>query len=386
MVGDARAFLRFNKEEIFKDLLAVEGHLRNVKPGYKSQDLACIAKHLADAEGHADEAISHAAELGDDEASRKFRELRDRLRDLRRDLQESKISLEEAIRRVREVRRYFEGFNPEFDVSKCRACGEVEEVLAKLKIPLTSLRDLEEEVAHKMLEHLASKYGVPKPEIRFIDECPTEPVKFGLYSREGDKHVITLCRGGLSAHVLAHEFKHYLDSLAGRPLSEEEAESFAFEEANGNSRGKALYSEARYKILGERMAWREIGLIYGSQHLAKGVDRALGELDRFAGKATAAVQERPSTWVVAGLSIGLPLLLAFKKIKGPLDKLLAIVGGYLSTKIWDYIEEYMAGGGGATYSPVSYVPATPVAPVAPAEKPVEAEKPVTERVHAERVY
>ncbi|MFN3330493.1 MAG: hypothetical protein ACK419_06170, partial [Pyrinomonadaceae bacterium] len=135
MVGDAKSFLLWNKDEIFKNLIAIEGHLRNVKPEFKSQDLSCLVKHAADIEQHADEAVSHAAELGMDDLSAKFRELRDRIRDYRRTLQQSNLPVEENIRRIREIRRFFESFNPEYDISKCKACGNIEEILSKLKIP-----------------------------------------------------------------------------------------------------------------------------------------------------------------------------------------------------------------------------------------------------------
>lgn len=117
-------YLRYNKDEIFKNLIATEGHFRNEKTTEKGTDgfLNCAVKHLADAEGHIDEAISHTAATNDTEASNKFRVLRDKTRNFRHDLQEGKVSPTVGIERTRDIRREFESFNPEFDISKCKAC------------------------------------------------------------------------------------------------------------------------------------------------------------------------------------------------------------------------------------------------------------------------
>ena len=261
MAGDAAAFLRWNKEELFKALLAAEGHLRAAGPG--TQDLSCVVKHLAEAESHADEAVSHAAELGDDLASSRFRGLRDAARDLRRAVQGGSVPLEEAIRRVRALRRALEEAAPEFDVSRCRACGEAAASLAAL-----------------------------------------------------------------------------LEGLGG----------------------KALKSGGRHSAAGGSLAtWREVGVIYGACHLAKGLARGLDELDRYLGRSGAPPHERPSAWINVGLGVALPVVAAALKVKEPWSTLMVVAGAHLSTKLWDYVEEYVAAGA------ARYVPASPpVVPAAPA--------------------
>jgi len=72
LTGKEDYFLNFNRDEIFKGIVAVEGHFRNVKPGFEAGDLACIVKHLADVEGHCDEAISHSLIAEGKETSSKF--------------------------------------------------------------------------------------------------------------------------------------------------------------------------------------------------------------------------------------------------------------------------------------------------------------------------
>jgi hypothetical protein len=362
MVGDPRFFLKYNKEEIFKNLIQAEGHLRNMRPGLQSQDLSCVVKHLADAEAHADEAISHAAELGDDEASRKFMELRDMLREFRRRIQEEPPSMQEAIRQIRKLRAYYESFNPEFDISKCKVCG-IEEIIKGHN----ELQAIEEEMADRILEHLSRKYNVPKPKLRLLDHCPSrEPVTFGLYKNEGEDHEIFLCRGGLSMHVLLHEFGHYLGRLKGSPMSEEEAEAFALKEMAHHRNEKLLYTRHHST---NSMAWATTGIIVGGQHVAKGLERSFKEVDRMAGRATSPPLQRPSTWINALGGIALVLIPRFVRVGERLDLFLTALGGHLTTQLWDVVEEAMAtggGGGGGAAAAAAFVPATPVATTPPA--------------------
>lgn len=85
-----------------------------------------------------------------------------------------------------------------------------------------------------------------------------------------------------------------------------------------------------------------------------------------AGKQAAAVLERPSTWITVAGTFGLPALAVFGKLRDPWDKLAILIGGYISTGLWDIVEEAAAAAGGATavYTPrstPSYTP--PAAPV-----------------------
>ena len=122
--GKEAYYLKFNKDEIFKNLIATEGHFRNVKKTGLDREgfLNCAVKHLADAEGHLDEAISHSIVAETEESSKKFRELRNKVQNFRHSLQGGKVSPEAGIKLVREIRHEFEDFNPEYDISKCEAC------------------------------------------------------------------------------------------------------------------------------------------------------------------------------------------------------------------------------------------------------------------------
>ena len=128
--GKEKYYLRFNKAEIFKNLISAEEHFRNIeltgidREGY----LQCNVKHLASCESHADEAISHALIAESDKSSNKFRQLRNKTRDFREALQAGRVTPEEGIKQVRTLRREFESFNEEYDISLCEACEVTVEI------------------------------------------------------------------------------------------------------------------------------------------------------------------------------------------------------------------------------------------------------------------
>lgn len=122
--GKEKFFLRYNQDEIFKGLLATESHFRNVQ-GKDLDDsgfMNCAVKHLAEVEGHADEAICHSVVVADAKTSDNFKKLRDEVQEFRHDVQAGRVNPSQGIERVRQIRREFEGFNPEFDVDRCKAC------------------------------------------------------------------------------------------------------------------------------------------------------------------------------------------------------------------------------------------------------------------------
>lgn len=228
MTGDPKLFLKWNKDEIFKGLIAIENHFRYLRSG----DFGCIIKHLAEVEGHCDEAISHAAELGLEELSNKFRELRDMVKDFREKL--SEYSPTEGIRRVRELRKFFESFNMEYSV-KC-ACGEAKVMHSKTN---NAYLELEKEYAEKVLDMLSDEYKVPKPKLVLLDECPVkEPVAFGEFRvKEGSKEPeIVMCKTAVDLHKMFHEWHHYMQYLDRKPLDEKDAEEFALAKARHGER------------------------------------------------------------------------------------------------------------------------------------------------------
>ena len=89
---------------------------------------------MADAEGESEEAISHSLIVEGDESSRRFKGLADNVREFRKKLQNSSISSTEGIRAIRDIRGQFESFNPEYDVSKCKSCGNIDGFLEEFDV------------------------------------------------------------------------------------------------------------------------------------------------------------------------------------------------------------------------------------------------------------
>lgn len=134
MTAKEQYYLEYNKDNIAKNLIQAEEHFRNIDPqaeqvvGFQN----CILKHLLNAEAEAEEAISHSLIVEGEEKAKKFQQLRDEIRKLRKRLQKAWVPPEEGIKRVRQLRRKFESFNPEYDISKCRSCGPIIEKGSKL--------------------------------------------------------------------------------------------------------------------------------------------------------------------------------------------------------------------------------------------------------------
>ena len=132
--GKEAYFLRYNKDEIFKNLIGAEGHLRNAmqkKSEVFKGFLNCVVKHAGDAEGHSDEAVSHAAIVEGEEKSERFLELSDKIRTFRWKIQKNELTPYQAIKEIRQIRHDFEASNPEYDISKCKSCESIEALMKK---------------------------------------------------------------------------------------------------------------------------------------------------------------------------------------------------------------------------------------------------------------
>jgi hypothetical protein len=114
--------------------------------------------------------------------------------------------------------------------------------------------------------------------------------------------------------------------------------------------------------------WREVGVDYGGQHIGKGIARLLQEVDKYAKKDTAPIQEKPSTWITIVASVGLPAAAVLLKLKDPWDKLLILTGGFISTGLWDIAEELSATSAGTTAPPTQPPTQSPSQPAAQQEK------------------
>jgi len=346
-ISKERYYLSFNKDEIFKNLIASEGHFRNFtelkedKAGF----LNCIVKHLADAEGHCDEAISHALIAESEDSSRGFLELRDKIRDLRRYVQSSPITRDEGIREIRKIRRSFEAFNPDYDVSKCETCGDPTEVMEDITKIISDLKNnaqktvahendaedfliMEKEMADKVIAKLSEKYGVTPPKLVISDKCHEPNV--GLYSAGQ----IMVCKTGVNLHVLAHEFWHHVQKEKGMHIDEGEAEKFAIE-LFASPHQKGLYSIHAHSHTDSKMvkSIKDVGVIYGLQQLGYAADYGLKYANTL--RPEGLLGQPIAFWGDILGAIG--GVLGALYLRAPYDLAAAVVGGYLSTDLWNQL-------------------------------------------------
>ena len=404
MVGTARFFLQYNVDNVLKHLLAIEAHLKDLPRDYRTEHASCIIKHLLQLEEQCEEGMSHAAELRRDEMVEIFRQLREKGRELKLKLVSRSISPEDAIRFVRELRRLAEKLAPEYDLARCATCAPSEETLEEIERAVREFMEaleeeegearehdptrvgerllvLEEGYAREVVRRLSEEYGVPPPQLCFVpvEQAKAEGKDPAMFGRFEPPDRIVLCRSGASAHVIAHEFRHYLDHLRCREgdkraceLPEDEAEEFAIELARRGQRGagpKCLKLQEGHEHGGGRMAaWREAGVIVGGEHVAKGLERAFWEIDIRTGRAAEPPHKRVSTWASLGVGVASIVAGAMGWVPYPWDLFLVSMGGHLTTEVWDIVEEYAARAKGAPAAAL-WAPVTAGPAKAPAKAP-----------------
>ncbi|GAI01967.1 unnamed protein product, partial [marine sediment metagenome] len=302
------------------------------------------------AEGHASEAISHALIAEDRETSRRFLELRDEIRKFRKWIQSSPVTRDDGIREIRKLRRQFEGFNIDYDVSKCETCGDPTEIMEDITKIIRDLKNnaqataaheneaedflvMEREMAEKVIAILSKKYGVEPPELIISDECH-EPM-IGLYTSAlmGSPGRIMVCKTGVNLHVLCHEFWHHVQAKNGMHLDEGEAEKFAVEFCASPQKG--LYANHNHSHTERKMVKtiKDVGIIYGLQQVGFGTDYALKWADTqmplgFLGQPV-------SLW--GDLAGTLGGILGALYLDEPYDLAAVMIGSYLSTDLWNHL-------------------------------------------------
>jgi len=106
--------------------------------------------------------------------------------------------------------------------------------------------------------------------------------------------------------------------------------------------------------------YKKKGVVFGSQAIAKGIERLSVEVDRMMAR-TGAPHTRPSTYI--NLVGGLALALGPDYVRtGPTVKEVGEIAGFhMVNKVWDYLEEYMAPApaAGVPGAAVQYAKYTP---------------------------
>lgn len=116
-----------------------------------------------------------------------------------------------------------------------------------------------------------------------------------------------------------------------------------------------------------KMSWKPVALTYGGQWIGKGIDKAI--------QYVVPQYDMPIT---VGLAVGLPILTKLVKMPETAEEATILVGGFLSTKIMDYIEQALAP------APVAVRRVTPRPVTAPAPplygQRVSPQVPITDHV------
>jgi hypothetical protein len=111
------------------------------------------------------------------------------------------------------------------------------------------------------------------------------------------------------------------------------------------------------------MAMRDIARYYGLEHIGKGLLKLSEYADSIWG-ADKPIYMRPSFYVFLGSSIVAPAIALWKRFSWSTREAVYIVGGYVSTKVWDWIEEAVGGffktaAVKAAPTPTTYIPPKP---------------------------
>jgi hypothetical protein len=121
LIKKTREFLSYNKDNIFKNLLQAEHHAKMLDGEVRGGHANCIVKHLAFAEGEAEEAINHA-QLVEPQKVEYFKAMRDLVYLLRKQVMSGTLTSDDLNRKIWVLRKMFESFNEEYDTTKCTAC------------------------------------------------------------------------------------------------------------------------------------------------------------------------------------------------------------------------------------------------------------------------
>ena len=104
---------------------------------------------------------------------------------------------------------------------------------------------------------------------------------------------------------------------------------------------------------GSNMAWRETGIIVGSQHIGKGINKLF---DMY---VEPSVGSDTRNLIEFGVGTALVLIPRFVRMPNIADMALTVIGGQMTTKIWDYVESKTAPAAAPVYAPATAPAPTP---------------------------
>lgn len=88
--------------------------------------------------------------------------------------------------------------------------------------------------------------------------------------------------------------------------------------------------------------WKGKGVVFGSQAIAKGIERVAVEVDKYATPLAVTPHTRASTWINLGGGLAIMVVPNMTRMAAGTQEVTEIIGGHMLNKVWDYLEEYMA--------------------------------------------
>lgn len=83
------------------------------------------------------------------------------------------------------------------------------------------------------------------------------------------------------------------------------------------------------------------GVVFGSQAIAKGIERVAVEVDKYATPLAVRPHSRASTYINLGGGAALLFVPNMMRASAGAKQITEIMGGHMLNKVWDYLEEYM---------------------------------------------
>lgn len=362
--------LEWNQKMVLSNLLIIEEHLGELEDSEVSHSWCVVKHYLLATFHHCREALGHVERLG--RSSTSYKRFYRKLKELNV-YPEPRITIPDIVK-LRTEWRYIIG-DPTL-TGECAICETditpevkaiIEDIISKLQekegepeleehmhthLNPDKYLQMERQLAEEILKDLSEEYGVDPPEIVISNKCHEPNV--GSY-RNGK---IYMCRSGVNLHLLAHEWRHHLQRHSGSHFSESEAESFAVDLFKPK---KTLYYKKNHDG-NKMMTINDIAVVYGGQHIGQGVERLLEYLD---------VQYPAGIMGVKASLIGDLLgtvggVYGAMELDPPYDLLIALIGGHLSTNLWEQAEEFMGLGPVAYGTPSYKYTSAPQKPAAPA--------------------
>jgi predicted transcriptional regulator len=304
--------LTYTRSELEKELVLLEKHLKQypyMKPDFC---IDCALKHFTAIEGLSEEGVGFAKS---EEEKKFFIRVADWAKKWRSNLPKSD---EDAVRAAEEART----MRKDLILSPLLGFLSVKEVKSQ---PSEKSEDL-------VLDFLATKGPKTFKELRELK----------LGDVELNRALMKLYRSGLVSFKRVEGIGTLWSISSSNPGPIEKPINLS----------NILHAEEK------NMAWKETGLIVGGAHIFKGIERGFVEVDARLGKSGESVEKRPSTWLNIGIGLLSIFLPRFVRVPAAADLLLTVGGAHMTTKAWDYVEEYMAkGAAAAAYAPASYAPA-----------------------------